>query len=356
MIKISIIIPIYNVARYIKRCIDSILIQEGDNYDIECVFVNDCTPDDSMEIVHAMVDDYHGNICFVFCNHEINKGISAARNTGLDVASGEYILFVDSDDYLTSDCIQKMTEAISLFPQTDMVFGNARYCKYGGLFFPPVSEATVLYDNSQILCDSFVGKFPSFAWNRLIRREFILNNKLFFVDGILYEDMPWCYRLYSELGSMVVLPDVTYVYEDNVSSITNITKERINDVINSFCFIIEYIQDHIYEKVWIDSMIYCFSILLRTMDKASKYGCSRFRKKDIKRIRSLLFFKTLRSWHIFMALFFLSAFKPFSYIFRFSWFRKKYDKAAMIISIIENRIFRFQLSIKQLLLCESKYH
>ena len=89
MIKVSIIIPIYNVAQYIKRCIDSVLIQECVDCDIECILVNDCTPDDSMEIVRSMMDDYHGEIHFVICNHDKNKGLSAARNTGILVATGD---------------------------------------------------------------------------------------------------------------------------------------------------------------------------------------------------------------------------------------------------------------------------
>ena len=336
MISISIVVPIYNVSQYIRRCVDSILNQQIADCDIECIFVNDNTPDNSMEIVHDMIDDYQGNYHFIFCNHETNKGISATRNTGLKAATGDYVLFIDSDDHITTDCLEKMTKAICQYPQVDMVLGNVRYCKYGGMFFPPVKEMTVYTDNAKMLRDSFVGILPSFAWNMLIRRDFLSKNNFSFVNNLYNEDMPWCYRLYSKLNSMVVLPDVTYIYEDNTGSFMNTTGEKIDGIVHSFCGIIRYIQDHIYEKVWVDSMIYCYSILLRTMDNASRYGCSKSVRKEMNSIKRQLFYKALRSWHIFMALFFLTAFKPLSYIYKFSWVRKKYDKLAMIISVIEN--------------------
>ena len=156
------------------------------------------------------------------------------------------------------------------------------------------------------------------------------------IFNLYNEDMPWCYRLYSKLNSMVVLPDVTYIYEDNTGSFTNTTGEKIDEIVHSFCGIINYIQDNIYEKVWVDSMIYCYSILLRTMDNASRYGCSKSVRKEMNSIKRQLFYKALRSLHIFMALFFLTAFKPLSYVYKFSWVRKKYDKLAKIISVIEN--------------------
>lgn len=344
MISISIVIPIYNVSSYIRRCVESILIQQRDDFDIECIFVNDDTPDDSMGIVHDMVDNYNGNCHFVFCNHETNKGLSAARNTGLLAATGDYIIFIDSDDHFTADCLEKMTKAISKYPQVDMVLGNAFYCKYGGLFFPPVEEITVYSDNSKMLCDSFAGVLPTFAWNMLIRRDFLLRNNFLFVNNLLNEDMPWCYRLYSELGSMAVLPDVTYIYEDNTGSITNTTGEKIDDIVRSFCGIIDYIQDNIYEKVWVDSMIYCYSILLRTMDKASKYSCSKLIQADLERIKRQLLYKALQSLHLFMALLFLTAYKPFSYVYKFSLIRKKYDRMTKIISVIENYIDKVRFS------------
>ena len=99
MISVSIIIPVYNVEQYIESCLLSVINQ---NYkgDIECVIVNDCTPDQSMVVVHKILSDYDGNILFKIVDHKENRGLSASRNSGVRVATGDYLYFLDSDDIL----------------------------------------------------------------------------------------------------------------------------------------------------------------------------------------------------------------------------------------------------------------
>ncbi|MFR5960350.1 MAG: glycosyltransferase family 2 protein [Bacteroides stercoris] len=91
---ISVIIPIYNVEKFVERCILSIINQTYTK-EVECIIVNDCTPDSSMKIVERLVADYKGQIRFKLLNHERNKGIAAVRNTGLNAASGDYIIYSD---------------------------------------------------------------------------------------------------------------------------------------------------------------------------------------------------------------------------------------------------------------------
>lgn len=93
MVSISIIIPIYNVEDYIGGCLDSVFLQEDKNFSIECILVNDCTPDRSMEIVAQKLENYKGNITFLIQNREENGGICEARNTGLNKATGDYVFF-----------------------------------------------------------------------------------------------------------------------------------------------------------------------------------------------------------------------------------------------------------------------
>ena len=97
MINISIIVPVYNVEQYISRCIRSIIDQDNSHAIIECLFVDDCSPDNSIQIVRSIVDQYNGNIYFKILIHTENKGLSVARNTGIEAAKGDYILFVDPD-------------------------------------------------------------------------------------------------------------------------------------------------------------------------------------------------------------------------------------------------------------------
>ena len=97
--KVSIIIPVYNVSLYIERCIKSVMSQTYQ--DIECILVNDATPDDSIAIAERLIADYNGTIQFRILNHEHNKGQSTARNTGIDASTGDYLYFLDSDDEIT---------------------------------------------------------------------------------------------------------------------------------------------------------------------------------------------------------------------------------------------------------------
>ena len=106
---ISVIIPIYKAQDFISRCLDSIISQSCDYCDIECILVNDSTPDHSMEIVADKIQHYDGGVRFKIVNHSVNKGASAARNSGINVSEGDYILFVDSDDYLLASAIKLLT-------------------------------------------------------------------------------------------------------------------------------------------------------------------------------------------------------------------------------------------------------
>lgn len=105
---ISVIIPVYNVERYVERCLLSIINQTYTE-SVECIVVNDCTPDNSMKIVEKLVADYKGSIQFKLLCHKHNRGLAAVRNTGINNAGGKYIVHVDSDDYCEPDMLEKCT-------------------------------------------------------------------------------------------------------------------------------------------------------------------------------------------------------------------------------------------------------
>ena len=103
-IKVSILVPFYNVEKYVGRCAESLFSQTYQN--IEYVFVNDCTPDKSMEIINGMIDKYGVSSQCKMIIHDQNQGISASRNDCLDNMTGDYFLFVDSDDYIDNDMVK----------------------------------------------------------------------------------------------------------------------------------------------------------------------------------------------------------------------------------------------------------
>ena len=94
---ISIIIPIYNAEKYIFRCIKSVMNQKISGFGIECILIDDCSQDDSILIANNIIDDYTGDIIFKMIRNETNKGLSASRNIGIQLSSGEYLFFLDSD-------------------------------------------------------------------------------------------------------------------------------------------------------------------------------------------------------------------------------------------------------------------
>lgn len=123
--KISIIVPVFNVEQYIKECFDSIAAQTYKG-DIECIFVDDCGQDDSVAILEQLITEYHGPIQFSIVHHEHNKGLSGARNTGIRQAKGDYLYFLDSDDTITPDCIEKLGMLAEKYPGVEMVQGSTK--------------------------------------------------------------------------------------------------------------------------------------------------------------------------------------------------------------------------------------
>lgn len=335
MVKVSIIIPVYKVEQYIKRCICSILAQESANCNLECVVVNDCTPDNSMEIINGVLSDYDGNIHFVFCKHDVNRGLSEARNTGIKKATGDFVFFVDSDDYLSDDCLKLMIGALESYPGVDVVLGNAYSCKYGRPFFPPVSVPTLLTDKNDVLLKIFFANLHFHAWNRLVRRDLIVNNDLYFVEGLLYEDMPWTYKLVTVMSSMLVLPNNTYIYEYNENSIMNTTEAKINRVVYSFCYIINYILDNISKEIRSDCRIYCFGILLRTIDMVSQFPCTDEMRRLLYKVKARLVKEALCSGRLLLSLFFITGFKPIVNIYKISAVRNQYHRMTVVLGGIE---------------------
>lgn len=122
MLAVSVIIPVYNVSLYVERCLQSVLAQ---TYPVrECIIVDDASPDDSIAKCERLIDSYEGDMRFLILHHSKNRGLSAARNTGLKAATGGYIFFLDSDDEITPDCIERLSTPIEKDPSIEMVQGN----------------------------------------------------------------------------------------------------------------------------------------------------------------------------------------------------------------------------------------
>lgn len=238
--KVSIIIPIYNVEPYVEDCVRSVISQ---NYEgqLECVLVDDCGTDGSMEIVQEIVSDYQGNIEFKILHHEYNRGLSAARNTGMDAAEGDYVFFLDSDDWISNDCISLLAEKAQE-GVVDIVVGNyqsegIRPCDL------ELSMKEGLYHEKGIthtFCDNGVYVM---AWNKLFKKEFLMTNKLRFEEGKLHEDEILAFDLSCVDKSFYVIKAITYYYRIREASIT--MNSNVNRKLESYIGILNSVKNRV---------------------------------------------------------------------------------------------------------------
>ena len=216
--KVSIVVPVYNVASCVERCLDSVCSQTYPN--IECVLVDDCGTDDSMAVVRKKLDGYTGAVDFTVVRHEKNRGLSAARNTGTAVATGEYVYYLDSDDLLLPDSIEKLSNPLKR-ERFDFVVGNYASGGDSMIYLPLNTEFDISHSGSEILHSYVNNQWYVMAWNKLVRRCFLEENDIRFREGLLHEDHPWSFEIACTAKSMCVVNAITYVYFLRQGSIVN---------------------------------------------------------------------------------------------------------------------------------------
>ena len=219
MVKVSVVVPVYNVADYVECCILSVMRQSYQK--IECIIVDDASDDDSIVICERLIAGYEGPIEFRIIHHEYNRGLSVARNIGTLAAGGEYIFYLDSDDELTDNCFELFAAAVEKYPGIDIVQGNtaSNSGKYMDRYTHQI-YVPYLSSNEEIRRFWFGRKqFGLTAWNKLIRREFILSHKLFFEKSLLFEDALWNFYLQKYLNTAYFVKEITYHYRNRPGSI-----------------------------------------------------------------------------------------------------------------------------------------
>ena len=246
--KISIIIPVYNVERYIDRCIISVLDQTYQN--LEIILVDDCGNDQSMYKAESAINNHINKSKVIIIKHDQNRGLSAARNTGINTASGDYIYFLDSDDALYPNSIEKLATLVKNNESIDCVIANFDIINDLQQRFKSQSIKTQLLEtNKKVLTAYANGDWPVMAWNKLIKLSFLIKNKLFFEEGILHEDILWSFTLANLANKIEVIDDKTYQYYLHEDSITGKIRQKN---IDSYFFILNYINDSIVNQKALD--------------------------------------------------------------------------------------------------------
>ena len=234
--EISVIIPVYNVGSYLPRCLSSVQKQTLNNIEILCI--NDGSTDESAKILNQYAADDKRIKIFT----QKNKGLSAARNKGLAEATGNYIFFLDSDDYLHPQALEILHTASNV-SKAPVVVGET-FCRLGR-----TKPNTKAYDIHKIkpkiykhsLKDIYQKRMVSaVAWNKLYRADIIKNRR--FIEGILYEDWPFTTCLFADIDFFAGINIPLYMYNTTALSITrscwNIKK--ISDYVTGIYYVHDY--------------------------------------------------------------------------------------------------------------------
>jgi glycosyltransferase involved in cell wall biosynthesis len=277
---ISFIIPVYKVEKYIRKCLNSIYIQNVPEDNFEVIVINDGTPDNSMEIVYDF-SRKHNNIKII---EQQNQGLSVARNKGLEVATGEYIWFVDSDDYLIDNSIKDLIEII-LQRKVDIIVTPLNHVK-------EVSGETVIEKYPETLCmekgqEIMVGK--DYLFNNgdqapmqrfIMRRNFLVYHQLKFIPGIFHEDSEYGPRLLYLADSVFLKknPVYNYLLRSTGSIMATLSVKNLEHIILIFDSLMAFCEQKVEKKDKLKFKAKAYHILLLSIT----YGKPFWNTKEFK--------------------------------------------------------------------------
>ena len=221
--KVSVIIPVYNAEKYIERCIDSVVNQTYKN--IEILLIDDGSSDNSP----AICDNWAKNDSRIIVFHQQNSGVSAARNKGIELSIGDYISFVDSDDFIAENTIEKAVTAVDKNDADIVCFGVYRVNESEKIIESTenIEEKTV--SSKEALLDLSRGKLHDYPCNKLYKRKLFDNIR--YPVGKTFEDIATTYKLFLNSAKITYLPQELYFYRRRKGSIIhNMSSTSLNDL------------------------------------------------------------------------------------------------------------------------------
>lgn len=236
MYKLSIIIPIYNVEKYLTECLESVLAQ--DSKKIEVIMVNDYSTDGSREIAASYKEKFHNA---TLIDHDSNQGLGPARNTAIKAAQGDYLMMLDSDDWLELSAVNILLKKIDRTPFDLLQYGCNKVHQQkveSNLYidFPTAHNSLKQKQNTLL-------SIPNYAWLKLVRREFVAQHSLQF-QNIYYEDIPWSIALTFAAKEIVFCNHSLYNYRQRTGSIVYSQSPRHLDLLRAYKFVYSEL-DHI---------------------------------------------------------------------------------------------------------------
>lgn len=238
--KISVIIPVYNVEKYIYRCIESIINQTMTE-DIECIIVNDATPDKSINIIKEILSHYNGNISFKIINHKKNEGLAAARETGMKYAQGDYIIHLDSDDYCEINMLEEMYNT-AITNDADIVIADywLQYKDHANYI-----SQTIPSTHEEIFKANLEDKIKGYNWNKLIKKQLYTQNNIKYIKGINYgEDFLIALQLFYYAKRVFHIPNafLHYVQYNCNSYSQSLSRQSLENIIFCETYLINFLE------------------------------------------------------------------------------------------------------------------
>lgn len=222
---LSIIVPVYNVKPYLAKCIGSLLRQDLRPGEYEIILVDDGSTDGGGE----SCDRFRSESANIRVIHQSNQGLSAARNAGLQVAKGRYVLFVDSDDWIKADVLRGLVDRMERDRLDVLRFGYRRVNESGAVLGWNTSTgepgAERVQSGKEFLLNHLW--FSCYAWQFMLRREWLVQGGLFFKPGIIFEDTEWTPRVLNAAERVCSTGTLVYYYLDRQGSITRGKAEKI---------------------------------------------------------------------------------------------------------------------------------
>ena len=248
MPKVSVIVPVYNVEKYVEKCLKSLIDQTIQ--EIEIIVVDDGSQDDSKNIIDKYIKKYPAKVKYLY---KENGGLSSARNFGITYANGEYIAFLDSDDYVEPTMYEEMYN-LAKKENADMVecdfiweYPNKQKYDYG-----------VAYNGKK----EAIEKARVVAWNKLIKREIIENEKIEFPFGLRYEDVEFFYKLVPSLNKISFMKKYFIHYVQRENSIANTQNTKTKDIFKVLNNVIEFYKNKGYYDEYKEELEYTYLRLL----------------------------------------------------------------------------------------------
>lgn len=212
--EISVIVPVYNVEKYVERCLKSIFSQTFKNF--ECIIVDDCSLDNSIKNVKKIID---GEPRAKIYHRMANQGLGPARNYGMELCCGKYVCFIDSDDWIEKDYLQRLYDAIEQHAADVVQMGYKSYGKEAKEYVYTKETYKIPNNLRERLFQTWI---LTAAWGKIYKKEYLLKYHIMFPTVTHSEDVLFIFLIMITAKNYWIIPDTMYVYRtDNEDSITN---------------------------------------------------------------------------------------------------------------------------------------